>query len=555
MIPLTELRTGQPTQDRDLVAYPRPFDLGIGPENGNQHNIQSFQSETKPFPPTQAEKGHERRRPTIQINDRPLDAMTDDAIAALREANHPPTLFQRAGELVRLRWDVREGCTSFESMSLDALRERLARAARWEKSRRSLHSVETIAVSPPMDVVRTVAASPRWPFPAIEAVIEAPTFSREGYLVSEPGYHAASRLYYRHDQRLEIGPVPECPSRIEINWARDLLLGELLSDFPFADRPSQANALAALLLPFVRPMIDGPTPLHLIDAPTQGTGKTLLAQIAGFPALGRAANSQPEGRDDDEWRKRITSILREGPAFVLIDNLRRTLDSGALASALTARIWEDRILGASQIVRLPVTCCWLATGNNVVLSREFTRRTALIRLDARSDRPWLRSGFRHSPLLTWAGNHRGELIQAALILIRAWIAEGRPPGDQTLGMYESWAATMGGILGVADVPGFLGNLKSLDFSVDPGAAEWESFLQAWWDHYGEQPVGVAQLFGITTRRDMLADVLGSESEKSQRGRLGKALTARRDQTIGRYHLEMVGRDHRGCALYRLQMIH
>ena len=404
-----------------------------------------------------------------------------------------------------------------------------------------------------MDVVRTVAASPSWPFPAIEAVIEAPSFSREGLLVSEPGYHAASRLYYRHDPRLEVRSVPEQPSLIEIDWARKLLLEELLGDFPFADEPSRANMMAAMLLPFVRPMIEGPTPLHLIEAPTQGTGKTLLAQVAGLPALGRPLNSQTEGRDDDEWRKRITSILREAPAFVLIDNLRRPLDSGALASALTTGIWEDRILGSSQIARLPVACCWLATGNNVVLSREFTRRTALIRLDSRTDRPWLRSGFRHPNILAWADAHRGELIQASLILIRAWIAEGRPRGDQTLGMYESWAATMGGILRVAGVPGLLGNLKTLDLSVDHGAAEWESFLEAWWEHYQGQPVGVAQLFGIASKGEMLADVLGSESEKSQRGRLGKALAARRDQTIGRYHLELVAQDNRGCALYRLQM--
>jgi len=58
------------------------------------------------------------------------------------------------------------------------------------------------------------------------------------------------------------------------------LLDELLIDFPFADEASRANALALLLLPYVRPLIVGPTPLHLITAPTQGTGKDLLAQLA-----------------------------------------------------------------------------------------------------------------------------------------------------------------------------------------------------------------------------------------------------------------------------------
>lgn len=40
-----------------------------------------------------------------------------------------------------------------------------------------------------------------------------------------------------------------------------------------------------MLNPFVRDLIDGPTPLHLIEAPVAGTGKGLLASIAMLPAL------------------------------------------------------------------------------------------------------------------------------------------------------------------------------------------------------------------------------------------------------------------------------
>ena len=37
-----------------------------------------------------------------------------------------------------------------------------------------------------------------------------------------------------------------------------------------------------MLLPFVRELIDGPTPLHLIEKPTPGTGGTLLATVAAL---------------------------------------------------------------------------------------------------------------------------------------------------------------------------------------------------------------------------------------------------------------------------------
>jgi len=48
------------------------------------------------------------------------------------------------------------------------------------------------------------------------------------------------------------------------------LFNELLGDFPFVDEASRAHTLALMLEPFVRPLIKGPTPLYLIDAPTRG---------------------------------------------------------------------------------------------------------------------------------------------------------------------------------------------------------------------------------------------------------------------------------------------
>ena len=79
--------------------------------------------------------------------------------------------------------------------------------------------------------------------------------------------------------------------------------------------------------------------------------------------------------DEEEWRKRITAILRLGPGILLIDNLRRRLDSAALSAALTASTWQDRILGESQIAEFPIRCAWVATGNNPAVSTEMSRRS------------------------------------------------------------------------------------------------------------------------------------------------------------------------------------
>src|SRR5262249_52130600 len=115
--------------------------------------------------------------------------------------------------------------------------------------------------------------------------------------------------------------------------------------------------------------------LHLIDAPSPGTGKGLLADVMSVPATGRSATIMTEGQDDAEWRKRITAVLVGGPAFILIDNLRERLDSAALSAALTGSTWTDRILGYTRLATVPVRAVWVATGNNISLSNELARRS------------------------------------------------------------------------------------------------------------------------------------------------------------------------------------
>ena len=51
-----------------------------------------------------------------------------------------------------------------------------------------------------------------------------------------------------------------------------------------------------------------------------------------------------EPRDDDEWRKAITSLLLRGSSLIVIDNVDHTLHSGRLSSALTLDTWGDRHL-------------------------------------------------------------------------------------------------------------------------------------------------------------------------------------------------------------------
>lgn len=458
--------------------------------------------------------------PQINAGDQHLPRVAAAAWAALHARNDPPTLFRYGGLPVRIEEDE-HGAPSPKTLTEDRLRYELARAANWYRKNRD---GETLPALPPVHVVKDMLATPDLPLPVLIGIIEAPAFGPDGSLHDTPGYHPASRTYYHPRPGFRVPPVPNEPTAADITRARDLILTELLGDFPFIGDAERAHAVALLLLPFVRGLIDGPTPLHLIEKPTPGTGASLLADVLTYPAIGRPPAATTEGRDEDEWRKRLTAKLRAGAPIVLIDNLRRRLDSANVAAAITSSVWEDRVLGTSDTVRLPVRCVWIATGNNPALSSEITRRTIRIRLDARSDRPWLRKDFRHPNLRQWAATHRADLVWAALTLARAWLAAGRPAAADmpVLGMFEAWSRVMGGILTTAGITGFLSNLEEFYDASDTEGAAIRAFLGAWWDKHQETPVPSAHLFPIATAPDSALPLTAS-SDQGQRVQLGNLL--------------------------------
>jgi hypothetical protein len=69
-------------------------------------------------------------------------------------------------------------------------------------------------------------------------------------------------------------------------------------------------------------------------------------QVLLTPACGRdGTSSLSPTQSDEEWRKRLTSVLLDQPEVVAIDNVVGLFESAALASAVTATTWHDRLLG------------------------------------------------------------------------------------------------------------------------------------------------------------------------------------------------------------------
>src|SRR5262249_9630838 len=102
--------------------------------------------------------------------------------------------------------------------------------------------------------------------------------------------------------------------------------------------------------------------------------------------------------------------------------------------------WKERLLGGHRLYDGPLHVTWYGTGNNVQLVGDTPRRVCRICLESKLERPEERSDVRYPLLRQHVGGRRGELLSAALTVLRAWHAAGMPRHGLTpWGSYEGWS--------------------------------------------------------------------------------------------------------------------
>lgn len=456
-------------------------------------------------------------RPVIIINNRQSIEVIRNIWTATHAANDPPELFLSSGQLVRL--SPAADRPIIQPLDEHSAFGHLMRVASWYREGKN----GLVDADPKKTFARDILANPDPYLPPLDAIITAPVFDAECRLLNESGYHRDARLWLHLDVDMQEIAVPDRPTAADLEVARSLLCDDLLVDFPFTADSDRAHTVAALMQPFVRPMIGGSTPLYLIEAPLPGSGKGLLADLITYPCMGEAVGSTTVTRDENETRKKITSLLRRGHPVILIDNLDGGLSSSQLASAITATRWEDRALGTNNMVSLPNRALLLASGNNPALSQEIARRSIRIRLSPEEEQPWKRTVFKHPAIREWALQNRRELVRAILTIIRSWMWAGRPEGQQVLGSFESWSRIVGGIVGHLGLPGFLSDADEFYTAADSETGEWSALVAAWWEQHKGSPVGAGVLLELAKANELVSFAYVGQSDPSQRARFGKAL--------------------------------
>lgn len=265
----------------------------------------------------------------------------------------------------------------------------------------------------------------------------------------------------RANRNVELLPVgydeESCILTLDPEWDYDLtmtadeavaVLSDLVKEVPFQDARARAvffSAMFSQFAYFLQPLA-AKRLNFLFHANSQGTGKTLLAQVV-LTAAWKVASIDAMPDNAKDLKDRLDTAVREAMPFVVLDDIDRNyLRSATLNSFMTASWWSGRKFHAQEQFTEPKTPVIFMTANNLDVTPDIARRTLVCDLFApEAD---LSQRVIERPIDdTWVAEptiHR-QICSALWALVRAWRDAGRPHGGRVINGYEVWARIYGGI--------------------------------------------------------------------------------------------------------------
>ena len=337
----------------------------------------------------------------------------------------------------------------------------------------------------PDRLVKAFLEKADWDLPKLTGMIHCPYFYG-GEIVQTEGYNHKSGLYLSKNFKLAgIKNVSREDALKVVDYLKSVLNG-----FPFEYDVDLAVALALMVTAVQRATLEK-APMFGISACTPGSGKTQLA--TGCASLSNGVEASVHGfRDDEaELSKMLMAVLMKGDPHLILDNVKLgvALGGDALCAVLSSAVYAGRELGFSRIREVSTRILMIATGNNLKLDSDSTRRTLKINLDAKQERPELRSFDK--TFVQICIDDREVILSAVLTILSAYHEAGSPKdGNVRLGSFERWSDQVCAPLvwlGVIDPVKGLALAES-----DAGVSSLGELLLIWRDNLGNCPVTTSE---------------------------------------------------------------
>ena len=371
-----------------LVRWPH----GAGAENaGDDRYFRRMWERSVTDDGTGAPEPVEDERPLIRVAPGDIRGIVDRAEQALLLG--PCGLYQRGPFVVRpgiVPIAVSGGGKVAAPLAVrvgdHALVEMMTAAARWERF--DGRSRAWAAIDAPHKMAATyLQRVGHWRLPVLSGIVTAPTLRPDGAVLATPGHDVATGLLF-DPMGATFPELPDRPTRADAVRALAELDG-LVGTFPFVGEADRAVALSAILTACVRRSL--PTaPMHAFTAPVAGLGQVDAGghrQRDRDRARGRVI---AQGKDEEEMEKRLGALLLAGDPVIAIDNCDAPAGRGVPLPDADAACGAHAHPRRVEVPGLPSNAFVTATGNNLALLGDMTRRSLLCRLDPKCERPELR---------------------------------------------------------------------------------------------------------------------------------------------------------------------
>lgn len=420
-------------------------------------------------------------------------------------------------------------------------------------------------IDPPPSLLKSVLSVARQSkLKRLTVLITAPTLLESGRVFDTPGFDEKSGLFL-HLNGPSV-PIPKNPTMDEIAVCVDALIHPF-REFPLEGPKDWGVLLAAILTAVIRPGL--PTaPGFGMDAPAQGSGKTLLGRTLGALATGVRPDCWPhtDDRTGEESRKRVFAALLKGALVIIIDNVVGEYKHASVAAALTTDIVSDRILQKSESASVPNRALFILTGNNLTLTGDMVRRILKIRIDPKMEQAFARE-FDFDPM-EYVLENRQRLTAAALTIIRGYQLSGAASQGGQMASFEVWDKYVRQPVAWISReirPGkFRDPIEVITCTQDPEQAVLGLLLETWWEIYGSEQITAKEIVesfktndfdsGENEKTGILRDAiqeLGDWDVAYSCQRLGQLLRRLKGRVAGGLRLERFEDTKQHVAIWRV----
>jgi hypothetical protein len=348
--------------------------------------------------------------------------------------------------------------------------------------------------------------------PVVRLFTKNPVYTAD-YQPAKPGFNPDSGIYF--DGSI-IAPADDTKH-----------LDDLLQDFCFKSPGDRTNYIGMLLTPLLVSKFIGSKPAAIFNGNQPELGKSILAQIIAIVRDGQHVETATYNANDEEFEKRLGSIVRRGNTTIIVDNAKArgrtvTIESAVLERSITDPILSFRLLGGSSDIRCENSHIFCITANTPEISRDLITRSVLVNLHHEGN-PTARK-FNVVDPEGYAIQYRSEILAELCGMVDRWKAAGMPlASTQSRFNKKGWGNIIGGILAENGEPDFLCNASEAAEQMDAARREFGELVEAMVKHPQGNWTG-AELADLAGKHGLLRGELGDGSQRSKATRMGVLAT-------------------------------